>query len=319
FRAGIPKPDGNYSRILVVARTTSEDVSWIHEELPDLDTAIYVMDDPSAPLHPPKNKGRESTAYLTYIIDHYDALPDVVLFFHAHKFGWHNLLVFGQNSAEMLKHLRSERVWRVGYFPARCDHKPGCPDWLHLDRPAVDFDETIRMEEKHYTPEIWRELHPPGLGGMGESHRTPGVLSAPCCAQFGVSRDRIHANPKEMYEHYRDWLLKTNLDDQYAGRVMEYTWHYLFTRNYQHCPSEHTCYCDGYGVCFGSQKEWEVYKEKEAHRWDIWDVLGQKDIDPVKEKETRDELALLEEVMGQMRADALKRGESERARRIERE
>ncbi|GME47176.1 hypothetical protein GTA08_BOTSDO13572 [Neofusicoccum parvum] len=321
FRPGIPKPDGNYSRVLVVPRTTDEDVSWIEEvqqELPDLQTAIYVMDDPWAEFRVPKNKGRESMAYLTYLIDHYDDLPDVVLFFHAHKVGWHNLLILGQDSSEMLKRVRSERIWRTGYMPFRCDAKPGCPDWLHLDRPEVDFDEHLRMEEKYYTPDIWRELHPPGLGGMGEMHRVPGVLSAPCCAQFGVSRDRIRANPKEMYEHYRNWLLKTDLDDQYAGRIMEYTWHYMFTRQYQFCPSPHTCYCDGYGICFGSQIEYEKYLEKEERKWEIWDVLNAQP-DKATEMEVTTELRNLDTVMEWMKNEAIERGKSEDARRLERE
>ncbi|OJD40468.1 uncharacterized protein BKCO1_100091 [Diplodia corticola] len=321
FRPGIPKPDGNYSRVLVVPRMRDEDVSWIdgvREEMPDLQTAVYVMDDPWADFHVPKNKGRESMAYLTYVIDHYDDLPDVVLFFHAHKVGWHNLLILGQDSAEMLKMLRMERIWRTGYMPFRCDSKPGCPDWLHLDRPEVDFDEHLRMEEKYYTPQIWRELHPPGLGGMGEMHRVPGVLSAPCCAQFGVSRERIRANPKEMYEHYRTWLMKTSLEDQYAGRIMEYTWHYIFTRQYQFCPSPHTCYCDGYGICFGSQIEYEKYSAKEERKWEIWDILnGQPD--KATENEVMKELQNLDTVMDRMKKEAMERGKSEEARRLERE
>ncbi|KAL1652265.1 hypothetical protein SLS58_000392 [Diplodia intermedia] len=321
FRPGIPKADGNYSRVLVVPRMKNEDVSWIdevREQLPDLQTAIYVMDDPWADFRVPKNKGRESMAYLTYVIDHYDDLPDIVLFFHAHKVGWHNLLILGQDSAEMLKMLRVERIWRTGYMPFRCDAKPGCPDWLHLDRPEVDFDEHLRMEEKYYTPQIWRELHPPGLGGMGEMHRVPGVLSAPCCAQFGVSRDRIRANPKEMYEHYRTWLMKTDLDDQYAGRIMEYTWHYIFTRQYQFCPSPHTCYCDGYGICFGSQVEYDKYSAKEERKWEIWDILNSQP-DKATEKEVMTELNHLDTVMDWMKKEAIERGKSEEARRLERE
>ena len=38
------------------------------------------------------NKGNEAMAYLTYIIDHYEALPGIMLFVHAHRDGfkaWH--------------------------------------------------------------------------------------------------------------------------------------------------------------------------------------------------------------------------------------
>src|SRR2546430_3170769 len=80
----------NYTRLLVMPRTKAEDVTWLEEHLPDLQAAIYVADDPTAPLHPPKNKGHEVMIYLTYIIEHYDELPDVCIFMHAHRYSWHN-------------------------------------------------------------------------------------------------------------------------------------------------------------------------------------------------------------------------------------
>ena len=71
------KPLGkDYSRILVIPRTSKENVSWALEGIPELETAVYVVDDPSAPLHPLKNKGNEVMVYLSYIIDFWDRLPD---------------------------------------------------------------------------------------------------------------------------------------------------------------------------------------------------------------------------------------------------
>lgn len=52
-----PKPEGyNYTRILVVPKTKEEDVKWIEEQLPGLQTAIYEVDNPKAEYHVPKNK-----------------------------------------------------------------------------------------------------------------------------------------------------------------------------------------------------------------------------------------------------------------------
>lgn len=79
------EPGHNYTSTLVIARTKEEDMEWLQREIPDQQTAIYVVDDPSAPLHPPKNKGHEVMVYLTYIIDHYDELADVTMFMHAHQ------------------------------------------------------------------------------------------------------------------------------------------------------------------------------------------------------------------------------------------
>ena len=50
---------------LVVSSVIKTNTSWIHEHLPDYPANIYVADDPHAPLTVPKNKGHESTIYLT--------------------------------------------------------------------------------------------------------------------------------------------------------------------------------------------------------------------------------------------------------------
>lgn len=50
---------------LVVASVKSDNTSWINEYFPQYPANIYVTDDPNALLTVPRNKGRESAAYLT--------------------------------------------------------------------------------------------------------------------------------------------------------------------------------------------------------------------------------------------------------------
>lgn len=57
------------SKAAVVASLKGDDTSWLHEYFPDWQPNIYVMNDRKAKLTVAKNKGRESMAYLTYIID----------------------------------------------------------------------------------------------------------------------------------------------------------------------------------------------------------------------------------------------------------
>ena len=57
------------SKAAVVASMKGDDTSWLHEYFPDWQPTIYVMNDRKAKLTVAKNKGRESMAYLTYIID----------------------------------------------------------------------------------------------------------------------------------------------------------------------------------------------------------------------------------------------------------
>nr|OQO25818.1 hypothetical protein B0A51_09488 [Rachicladosporium sp. CCFEE 5018] len=257
-----PLPDGqlkavgsNYTRALVLARTKAEKTTWVDLELSDmlasglLTTAIYVADDPTAPLHPPRNKGHEAMIYLSYIIDHYDALPDFSIFMHGHQFAWHNNEILDTDAVQMIRHLSPERVMRLGYMNLRCHWEPGCPAWLH---PGVRERLSWKQEE-HLIADSWAQIFP--------KDPIPTILAQPCCAQFAVSRERILATPKQRYVYLRDWLLRTELSDYLSGRVFEYIWQYVFTSSPSHCPSMSECYCDGYGFCFGSPEAFDYWFE----------------------------------------------------------
>ncbi|KAJ5591819.1 uncharacterized protein N7459_002188 [Penicillium hispanicum] len=248
FIPGTSKPLGSqYTKMLVIPRTKLEDVTWIEQELPDWSTAIYVADDPKAPLHPPKNKGHEVMVYLSYCIDYYDDLPDVSVFMHSHQFAWHNDVIFGGDAAEILRRLSLDRVTREGYMNTRCTHGPGCPDWMHPG--AVEENED--KQEEVMLARAWSELFP--------DDPVPPVLAQPCCAQFALSRDRIRTIPRSRFVYYRDWMLQTDLSDYIAGRIWEYLWQYVFTGNSVVCVEESVCLCDGYGVCFGSPAEYQKF------------------------------------------------------------
>lgn len=50
---------------IVVASMKHEDTSWVQQHLPDWSHSIFIVDDSSAKLTVPKNKGREAMVYLT--------------------------------------------------------------------------------------------------------------------------------------------------------------------------------------------------------------------------------------------------------------
>ncbi|KAI9040165.1 DUF3431 domain-containing protein [Aspergillus affinis] len=259
---GKPKPPGSdYSKTLVVPQTSEEDTTWMEYELPGWQSAVYVVDDPSAPLHPPRNKGHEVMVYLSFIIDHYDQLPDIVAFMHSHQFAWHNDEIFGGNAAEILDRLNPARVIREGYMNLRCTWAPGCPDWLHPG--TVEEDET--KQEETMLARSWGEIFP--------DDPIPDVLAQPCCAQFAVSRERILSIPKARFVYYRDWILRTELSDYISGRVWEYLWHVVFTGQNVVCPKENVCYCDGYGVCFGGQFEYDEFRSVGLQKQDLEEQL----------------------------------------------
>ncbi|KKK13348.1 hypothetical protein P175DRAFT_08487 [Aspergillus ochraceoroseus IBT 24754] len=329
FIPGVLRPEGyEYTKILVVPRTSSEDASWIERELPLWQSAVYVVDDPSAPLHPPKNKGHEVMIYLSYIIEHYDQLPDIMAFMHAHQFAWHNDDLFGGNAAEMLQRLNPERVIREGYMNLRCGWAPGCPDWLH---PGTLEPDASKQEEV-LLARSWGEIFP--------DDPIPDVLAQPCCAQFAVSRDRVLAIPRARFVFYRDWILRTELSDYISGRIWEYLWHVVFTGQNVVCPKEHICYCDGYGICFGGEEEYSNFRnlntererlEEDLKRWRsranviesarLRGTLGEKSHltvpDPGQDIILEDEIFAKEQLMDDLLFNASVRGQDPAARALE--
>ncbi|OXV11579.1 hypothetical protein Egran_00660 [Elaphomyces granulatus] len=324
---GVRKPSGSkYSKTVVVAQKKTEDTYWINRNL-DWDFAVYIADDPTAPLHPPKNKGNEVMVYLTYIIDYYEKLPDIVAFMHFHQDSWHNEEVLNSDSVQMLNRLSPERVIREGYMNMRCIWAPGCPDWMHPRQAKVDEykqEETVIIQS-------WSELFP--------DDPIPDVLAQPCCSQFAVSREQILATPLSRYFLYRDWLLRTELSDYISGRVWEYLWQVIFTGKHVFCPKTHVCLCDGFGICFGGEKEADAYfdlrhevrrleddLEKLEEEADRVDQIINEGSEALETLEMPDE-NVIEELMGkldtktrrlmQMKSEALSRGMQPKNRALE--
>lgn len=304
FSPGVAKPPGqNYSRLLVMGRLYSEDIGWLDKEIPDIPRKIYVVDSLNSGL--PANKGHEAMVYLTYIIDHYDSLPDVVMFFHPHQGTWHNNILLALNSAIAIKLLSPAHVVRQGYFNARCHLDPGCPNWLHVDRPWLLHDLKHKPEEPYLTSQVFHELH-------GADVPIPRAISQPCCAQFAVSGERIRQRPRADYVRYRDWLLKTDLSDHTSGRLMEYSWQYIFTGNFEFCPSQHRCYCDGYGMCFEGEeglKRWlALLREKEIIDQELTDMYESGRTNGNTYRRLAEESHEKDKVLNDLRETALRRG-----------
>jgi hypothetical protein len=287
FRRGVPKAIGEpYSKALVVPKTSEEDVAWIEENFGGNEyfkAAVYTVDDFDSEYHPPKNKGHEVMVYLSYIIDNYDNLSDVNMFMHSHRFAWHNDELLDNDAVQMISRLSSERVVREGFMNMRCHWDPGCPSWMH---PGT-VEEDINKQEETMLARSWSELFP--------LDPIPSVLAQPCCAQFAISKDRIRSLPLARYVFYRDWLLRTSLSDYLSGRVWEYIWQFVFTGQIVVCPKEHVCYCDGFGVCFGGEAEYEHYYERHGERGRLEDELRiwneQKTIWEETTPEQRDQMA----------------------------
>ncbi|EME38749.1 hypothetical protein DOTSEDRAFT_108592, partial [Dothistroma septosporum NZE10] len=240
YISGKPDPHKTYRKALIVSSIKKENTSWVGEKLPSVDAYIYVNDDPNAILTVPKNKFNEVMAYLTFIIDHYDRLPDIMIFIHAHARTHHNpaMMPF---TADLVENLNPQRVIREGYVNLNCGYWESGKCTAQM-RPAEG-----RPFGHHI--EAWNGLFP--------EYPLPQILAQFCCAQFAVSRERVLQIPLETFKRWRSWLLETKLSGM--GFFFEYLWQFIFKGEHVYCPSSWECYCDGFGLCFGGEKGFAQY------------------------------------------------------------
>lgn len=254
-----PTNSHNLTTTLVVGRLDADPqgVQWIHDFVEDLThKRIYIVDDPGAPLHLNQNKGREAMVYLRYILDFYDKLDDVTLFYHSSRMAWHNNVLFNRDAAVMINNLRRNYVVELGYMNARCELYPGCqdPGWIKWNPTREENKAHPERNADLFNKKLWDQLFP------GRT-KDPVYLSEPCCSQFAVSRDTIRSVPKEQFQRIHDWLATTDEVDGFTGRIMEYVWQYLFLNKEHDCPSMRDCYCKGYGTCLIDDTELVEYNQ----------------------------------------------------------
>ena len=241
YTSGDPEPGRQYSKGVVVASTKNENTSWVLDKLPGVEPYIYVVDDPEAKYTVPKNWGNELMPYLTFIIDHYDKLPDVIFFIHAHERTHHNPAIFDHSTAIQIKALNADRVIRMGYMNLNCG------TWETGKCTAQ-----IRPWEQEPT-----EFHKQAFEELFPEFQVPRILAGACCSQFAVSKERILQMPLAKWTRYREWLLDTTEGN--PGYIWEYLWQFVLGGEHVFCPASHFCYCDGYNVCFGGHKKFAEY------------------------------------------------------------
>ena len=145
-----------------------------------------------------------------------------------------------------------------GYVNLRCAWVIGCPGEIHIN----ETDEFFR------TSIVFRDAYSELFPEMVREGKIPEVVGVTCCAQFAVSAAKVRERPRSDYERYRNWLLRTPLDDATSGRVLEYSWHsksfniadliradsqpkslVIFGKPAVFCPAAKDCYCRVFGLC----------------------------------------------------------------------
>ncbi|PQE09108.1 Di-copper centre-containing protein [Rutstroemia sp. NJR-2017a BVV2] len=220
-------------------------------------------------LRVPMNKGHEAMAYLTFIIDNYDALPaEGMVFVHGSRYAWHNDHPAYDN-LPLLQSLSVPRALRqnAGYANLRCD-------WSVSTCRAAAKPQGSWETKLQATMQPWDKRAKSDvvlarvLGDMfGIEIGRGDVLRSQCCAQFVVGRENVWGWEREDYVRLRGWVMETGEEDRVSGRVVSYLWGVLFLGkgvggtgtegrgvslqelNSRACPSAEECYCRVYGKC----------------------------------------------------------------------
>ena len=79
---------------------------------------------------------------------------------------------------------------------------------------------------------------------------------AACCAQFVVTGETVRGRSREEYVRFRQYLIDTELDDYFSGRVFERSWHVVFGKRPVDCEVEKECRCQVYTGPLGCGHGW---------------------------------------------------------------
>ncbi|KAJ6121419.1 hypothetical protein N7512_003884 [Penicillium capsulatum] len=230
---------------LILGKTEGENIDWVDDFCKSFACTPYTYSLEETPekgfLAANSSIGHEANAYLTYIVNHYDRLHPYSIFVHGMRDQWHND-VGGVRTNEQLSNLRFEAIDANGYINLRCQADPGCPEFIYLKHPGPV---TIAMK---YLIDVFPQQYAEIFGV--DPSTAPKHVGASCCAQFAVTRDRIHQRPREDYERMLNWVTSTNSTDSFGvGWMMEKLWHIVFQMPAVNCPSVDQCRCDLYGWC----------------------------------------------------------------------
>jgi len=192
---------------IVVARY-NEDISWLPSDDPYVKVynkggdRVETMDKHSC--LDLDNIGRESHTYLTYIIDNYDTLPDVVFFTQGSPD--HT----GENSLEYFTNIKGD-----------------CSENYHVTKgPYYDFNENGHLD--------WNTLKPYELNFfdwfskyISDDVDPRGDITWWMGATFSVKREKILTRPKEYYEELLEQFPKDHSNPE-VGHFFERSWYYMF-------------------------------------------------------------------------------------------
>lgn len=234
-------------KALVVSGRSRDEIGWMDDVHEDWIRYPYLITEeltPNSTLTVPANKGNEAMRYLSFIIDNYDSLPDIIAFRHGHKESWHQRF----DSATEVNNLNLTTIHLRRYQNFKCADT--CEYHIYLaDRQRAENaskDETDKLISTRSQPEVHEAMYQNWDAWFGVP--MPEDVNSACCAQFVVVKEAVYTRTKEKYMEWLHWLLHTGLEDRLSGMVFERLWHFILGTAPVDCESAERCFCNIYNA-----------------------------------------------------------------------
>jgi len=217
----------NESQIEIVVSRLEDNVTWVTQLnatttiYNDLDSTTFPLSERQAAdlkavrgntrinVRPIPNMGDEAQAYLRYIVDRYDNLPDIVVFLNGRRYDPDN------HKKDMLKTLACMRFPKEFRFHNINDEKH--PECFGIGLPSMPGHVGVTTEE-HI--EKLQNIPPSLKAEFGLVDDLP-IWCTHCCGQFVVDKRAILDHPKDFY---KDLLAASITGDEDFKYAMEYMW-----------------------------------------------------------------------------------------------
>jgi len=159
----------------------------------------YTKENPDSPYNVPKNVGQDATAYLKYIIDNYENLPEYSIMTHDHEYSHHQ---DGNIVDAIINQIGNSNP----YYNFNIVTGPG----------------EFYMGETTQFIKWYNEFLEPYLGPLKQYGEF--VRNQKLNGQFLVHKSLIVANPKKMYENIYNWCMNSNVDWFISSIIIEIFW-----------------------------------------------------------------------------------------------
>ena len=144
--------------IHVVVSRWRKSVTWVYSllNITEVNVLVYDKENPDNLFNVPVNKGHEASAYLRYILDYYDRLPNFTFFIQDDEYAWHHVGSVQEQFCHALK--EAYLAWYADFIEPVVPRASLPADWMTGERGCAQF--LVHRNRIHRFPkEFYQRLY----------------------------------------------------------------------------------------------------------------------------------------------------------------